>query len=38
MSGGDALGGGDVLAHLRKPFDLDDLLRIVVSLCDRGEA
>jgi len=24
----------DVVAHLRKPFDLDDLLGIVLSLCD----
>ena len=26
--------GTDVLAHLRKPFDLGDLLDIVVSLCE----
>jgi DNA-binding NtrC family response regulator len=31
--GGDAVEDGVVVARLRKPFDLDQLLEIVVSLC-----
>lgn len=34
MTAGPDRSGGDVLAHLRKPFDLGDLLDIVVSLCE----
>jgi CheY-like chemotaxis protein len=30
--------GDEVLAHLHKPFDLDDLLAIVLSLCDHQGA
>ncbi len=31
-AGSDPSDGGDVVAHLHKPFDLDDLLEIVVSV------
>lgn len=35
MTAGDEdAQGPEVLAHLRKPFDLDEVLRIVVSLCE----
>jgi CheY-like chemotaxis protein len=40
MTGGPDLGvkGSELLAHLRKPFDLDDLLQVVLSLTDASAA
>jgi len=34
MTAGLDRPGSQVVAHLRKPFDLDDLLAVVLSLCD----
>lgn len=38
MTAGPGGGGHEVLAHLDKPFDLEDLLRIVVSLTEASAA
>jgi CheY-like chemotaxis protein len=37
-AGVDPTNGHDVLAHLHKPFDLDDLLQIVLSLTEASAA
>lgn len=34
MTAGPDRAGGEVQAHLQKPFDLADLLDIVISLCN----
>lgn len=38
MTAGTDPGDGRVLAHLEKPFDLDDLLEIVLSLTEASAA
>lgn len=37
-AGTDGVEDGEVVAHLRKPFDLEQLLEIVVSLCEAAPA
>jgi len=37
-AGADPRNGHDLISHLTKPFDFDDLLRIVVSLAEASAA
>lgn len=37
-AGTDRTSGHDVVAHLRKPFDLEDLLAIILSLSEANAA